>query len=51
MINIDITSPKDTNKKGLGLTVIQWKRNNKIIGALKSFSNTQVAQTGVEGEY
>lgn len=38
-MKIDTTSPKDTNKKGLGLTVIQWKRNNKIIGALKSSSN------------
>lgn len=39
MIDIDITSPTDTNKKGLELTVIQWKRNNKIIGVLKSLSN------------
>lgn len=38
-MNIDITSPKHTNKKGLGLTVIQWKINNKITGTLKSFSN------------
>lgn len=37
-INIDVTSPKDTNKKGLGFTVIQWERNSKITRAVKSFS-------------
>lgn len=38
MINIDVTSPKDTNKKGLGFTVKQWERNTKITRAVKSFS-------------
>lgn len=38
MTNIGITSPKDTNKKGLGLIVIQWKINNKITGTLKKAS-------------
>lgn len=39
MTNIGITNPKDTNKKELGLIVIQWKINNKITGTRKSFSN------------
>lgn len=39
MTNTGITSSKDTNKKGLGQIVIQWKINNKIIVTLKSFSN------------
>lgn len=30
MTNIDSTSPKDANKKGLGLIVIQRKISNKI---------------------
>lgn len=39
MMNIDVTSLKDTSKKVLGLIVIQWERNTKITGAVKSFSN------------
>lgn len=48
-MNIDVSSPKDTSKKGLGLIVIQWEKNTKITGAVKSFSNPQVAWTGSEG--
>lgn len=39
MMNVDVTSPKHTNKKGLGLIVTQWEKNTKITGAVKSFSN------------
>lgn len=37
MVNIDVTSPKNTNKKGLGLIVIQWERKTTIIGSVKIF--------------
>jgi len=39
MMNIDASSPKDTNKKGLGLLVIQWERNTRVTSAVKRFSN------------